>query len=125
MLAKGGEGERMVQNLAKASEALARAAEGLQNPNTLGHKLLMDEKYGEHLASNLLSMSDSMSSILKKIDRGDGTVGALVNDRSVYDSLAVMAEGLRKNSLVNWYIKNKAEKVAKAAKEAEEGKPSS
>jgi len=125
MVAKGGEGERMVQNLTKASEALARVAEGLQNPNTLGHKLLMDEQYGEHLASNLLSMSDSMTSILKKIDRGDGTVGALVNDRSVYDSLAVVAEGLRKNALVNWYIKSKAEKVAKAAKEAEEGKPSS
>jgi phospholipid/cholesterol/gamma-HCH transport system substrate-binding protein len=125
MIAVGGEGERMVNNLAKASEALARVAEGLENPNTLGHKLLMDEQYGEHLASNLLSMSDSMASILKKIDRGDGTVGALVNDRSVYDSLAVVAEGLRKNALVNWYIKNKAEKVAKAAKEAEEGKPSS
>jgi hypothetical protein len=43
----------------------------------------------------------------------------------VYDSLAVVAEGLRKNALVNWYIKSKAEKVAKAAKEADEGKPTS
>jgi len=122
-LAKGGQGERIVQNLAKASEALARVADGLENPNTFGHKLLMDEKYGEHLAANLLSMSDSMASILKKIDRGDGTVGALVNDRSVYDSLSAVAEGIKKSSLVNWYLKHKAEKAAKAAKAVEEGKP--
>lgn len=125
LLAKGGQGERMMQNLAKASEALARVADGLENPNTLGHKLLMDEQYGEHLASNLLSMSDSMASILKKIDRGEGTVGALVNDRSVYDSLAAVAEGIKKSSLVNWYLKSKAEKAARAAKTAEEAKPAS
>lgn len=125
LLAKGGQGERMVANLAKTSEALARVADGLENPNTLGHKLLMDEQYGERLAANLLSMSDSMASILKKIDKGEGTVGALVNDRSVYDSLAAVAEGIKKSSLVNWYLKHKAEKAARAAKTAEEAKPAS
>jgi phospholipid/cholesterol/gamma-HCH transport system substrate-binding protein len=124
-LQSGGEGERMVKNLSKTADALAQVADNLQKPNTFTHKILMDEAYGEHLASNLLSMSDSMASILKKIDHGDGTVGALINDRSVYDSLAVVAEGIRKNTLVNWYIKNKAEKAAKAAKQAEEGKPAS
>jgi phospholipid/cholesterol/gamma-HCH transport system substrate-binding protein len=124
-LQSGGEGERMVKNLSKTADALAQVADNLQKPNTFAHKVLMDEAYGEHLAANLLSMSDSMASILKKIDHGDGTVGALINDRSVYDSLAVVAEGIRKNTLVNWYIKNKAEKAAKAAKQAEEGKPAS
>jgi hypothetical protein len=124
-LKSGGEGERFVNNLSKTADALAKVSENLHNPNTFVHKVLMDEEYGEHLAANLLSMSDSLASILKKIDHGDGTVGALINDRSVYDSLAVVAEGIRKNSLVNWYIKNKAEKAAKAAKQAEEGKPAS
>jgi|WetSurMetagenome_2_1015567.scaffolds.fasta_scaffold30048_4 phospholipid/cholesterol/gamma-HCH transport system substrate-binding protein len=124
-LKSGGEGERLVNNLSRTADALAKVADGLEKPNTFAHKVLMDEAYGEHLAANLLSMSDSMASILKKIDHGDGTVGALINDRSVYDSLAVVAESLRKNSLVNWYIKHKAEKTAEAAKRAEEGKPAS
>ncbi len=124
-LKSGGEGERLVNNLSRTADALAKVADGLEKPNTFAHKVLMDEAYGEHLASNLLSMSDSMASILKKIDHGDGTVGALINDRSVYDSLAVVAESLRKNSLVNWYIKHKAEKTAEAARKAEEGKPAS
>lgn len=124
-LKSGGEGERLVNNLSKTADALAKVADGLEKPNTFAHKILMDEAYGEHLASNLLSMSDSLASILKKIDHGDGTVGALINDRSVYDSLAVVAESLRKNNLVNWYIKHKAEKTAEAAKRAEEGKPAS
>jgi phospholipid/cholesterol/gamma-HCH transport system substrate-binding protein len=119
LLSEKGEGARIVANLAKASEAMAKVAGSLQKPGTLGNKLFIDEAYGEHLASNLISISDSLASILKKIDGGQGTLGALVNDRSVYDSLSVVAEGIRKSPLVNWYIQKKAEKVAKAAKDEE------
>lgn len=119
LLADKGEGARIVANLGKASEAMAKVADSLQKPGTLGNRLLMDEAYGEHIAQNLLSISDSMASILKKIDGGEGTLGALVNDRSVYDSLSVVSEGIRKSPLVNWYIRKKAENAAKAAKEEE------
>ncbi len=121
----GGEGERLVKDLAKTADVLGKVADSIQKPNTFAHKILMDEAYGEHLASNLLSMSDSIASILKKVDQGQGTIGALVNDRSVYDSLAAVAEGIKKSAIVNWYLKSKAEKAARAAKDREEGKPAS
>ncbi len=124
LLQPGGEGDRIVKNLGKTADTLAQVAASLQKPGTLGYKLFIDEQYGEHLASNLLSMSDSLASILKKIDQGQGTVGALVNDRSVYDSLSAVADGIRQSSLVRWYLKSKAEKAARTAKDKEEGKPS-
>jgi phospholipid/cholesterol/gamma-HCH transport system substrate-binding protein len=124
-LQSGGDGERIVRDLAKTADVLAKVADNLQKPGTLGNRLLMDEVYGERLAGNLLSISDSMSSILKKIDGGQGTLGALVNDRSVYDSLSAVAEGIKKSSLVNWYLKSKAEKAARAAKDAEGPKAAS
>lgn len=122
-LADKGSGERIVNNLAKTSEALARVADSIQRPGTLGNKIFIDDAYGEHLAANLLSISDSLASILKKVDQGQGTLGALVNDRSVYDSLSAVAEGIRQSSLVNWYLKRKAEKAAQAAKRNEGKEP--
>ena len=119
---KGGEGERIVENLSKTADALARASSAFDRPGSLPNRLFMDDAYGEKLASNLLSISDSMASILKKIDRGDGTLGALVNDRSVYDSLSAVADGIQKSPIVGWYLKRKAEKAAMAEKKAvEEG----
>lgn len=118
----GGEGERIVENLSKTADALARASAAFDRPGSLPNRLFMDDAYGEKLASNLLSISDSMASILKKIDRGDGTLGALVNDRSVYDSLSAAADGIKQSPIVGWYLKRKAEKAAMAEKRAvEEG----
>lgn len=119
LLAKGGRGEEIVSNLAKTSEALSKAAASLERPGTLGNKLFMDDEYNGKLAENLLSISSSLASILKKVDDGDGTLGALVNDRSVYDSLSAVADGIRKSALVRWYLKRKAEKAAKEAKKTD------
>lgn len=122
LIKRGGEGERIVENLSKTADALARASAAFDRPGSLPNRLFMDDEYGEKLASNLLSISDSLASILKKIDRGDGTLGALVNDRSVYDSLSAVAEGIQKSPIVGWYLKRKAEKASSAEKRAvEEG----
>lgn len=123
LISKKGQGEAIVANLARASEGLAKVADSLQKPGTLGNRLFMDEQYGEHVAQNLLSMSDSMASILRKVDQGQGTLGALVNDRSVYDTLSAVADGIRKSTLVQWYLRKKAEDAAKGAKTMEKAKP--
>ncbi len=120
LLSPKGQGEAIVADLAKASKGFAEVANSLNRPGTLGNRLLVDDRYGEHLAANLLSISDSLASILRKADEGKGTLGALVNDRSVYDSLSAVAEGLKKSALVRWYLQRKAEDAARGAKAAGE-----
>ncbi len=120
LLAEKGQGAQIVANLAKTSETLNKVAASIDKPGTLGNKLLLDDAYGEHLASNLLSISDSLASILKKIDSGQGTLGALINDRGVYDSLSAVADGINQSTIVKWYLKRKAEKAARHAKERAE-----
>lgn len=122
LLSTDGTGEKLVRDLGKAAAGLALAAESLKKPGTLGNRLFVDEVYGEQLAQNLLSISASLDSILKKVDRGEGTLGALVNDRSVYDSLSASVEGMQKSGVVKWYLEKKAEEAAKAAKAAEDKK---
>jgi len=119
----GGEGEKIVANLSKTSEALARVAASFDRHGSLPNKLFIDDEYGGRLAANMLSISESLASILKKIDKGQGTLGALINDRSVYDSLSMVADGIRQSPIVGWYLKRKAEKAAETEKKAvEQGK---
>jgi len=119
LVAQGASGEVAVKDLAKAAEGLAAVSAALQKPGTLGNRLLVDDVYGQELASNLLSISGSLASILKKVDHGEGTLGALINDRGVYDSLAASAEGMQKSGLVRWYLQKKAEDAARAAQKSE------
>lgn len=54
----------------------------------------------EQLSTNLSNTTDMLNTILQKIDDGDGTLGKLVNDPSIYnsyDSLAVELRTLIKN----------------------------
>ena len=113
LLSKDGDGERMVADLAAASSTLARIAAAVEKPGTVGNKILLDEAYGKELAENLLSISRSADSILKKVDRGEGTLGALINDRQVYDSMVVLAEGMKRSTLVSWYLRKTGEKGVK------------
>jgi len=122
MVSPGASGEAAVRDLAEAAKGLAAVATALQKPGTLGNRLLMDDVYGKELASNMLSISASLASILQKVDRGEGTLGALVNDRAVYDSLSATAEGMQKSGLVRWYLQKKAEDAARAAKKADGAK---
>lgn len=115
-VAENGQGEEIVKNLAVAAQGFAKVADGLQKKGTLANDLFVNEEYGKKLGANLLSISDSLASILKKVDNGQGTVGALINDKSVYNSLSAVADGIQRSSIVKWYLEKKAKDAARAAK---------
>jgi hypothetical protein len=92
----------------------------MKDSNSLAYKLFIDEKFGEELAQNLLSISESLNSILKKVDKGEGTAGALINDKEVYDSLSLAAKGIQKSGVVKWYLEKKAREAARDEKKKEE-----
>ena len=78
------------------------------------------EQFNEKGIVNILSPSDkkelseilkSMNKILKKIESGEGTIGALVNDPSLYNRVQVLLGGRpKKNYLQDLTLKNKTKK---------------
>lgn len=56
-----------------------------------------------------------MNSILQKIDRGEGTVGALINDPGMYDDLKSLTGGANRNRV----LRNIVRKSIKDSEEAE------
>lgn len=114
------EGKDAKQSLIDFFAALEKFSKSLKDPNSLTYKLFIDEKFGEELAQNLLSISQSIDSILKKIDKGEGSLGALINDRDVYESLSLTAKGIQKSGIVKWYFEKKAREAARDEKRKEE-----
>jgi len=60
-----------------------------------------------------------MKSILAKIDNGEGTVGALINDPSLYDDVKNLLGGANRNKVLKYFIKKSVETSREKAEKAE------
>ncbi|RNC83886.1 MAG: MCE family protein [Balneola sp.] len=112
-LEKGGEISSTISNIQESTESIAQiiknrqgeidamildAQKTLANVSELSDSSKQDltsiisnlEKFSgelDSLSAEFLESSESMSSILSKIDIGEGTLGKMVNDPSLYDNL--------------------------------------
>jgi len=77
--------ERIFENLAKTSENLSQATASL-------NKELKEIEIKESVAH--------LNSILRKIDHGEGTVGALINDTALYDDAKSLVSGINRNRIM-------------------------
>ena len=66
---------------------------------------------------NLRESTDHMKSVMTKIDNGQGTLGALVNDPALYDDLRALLGGANRNRVLKYFIKKSVEESREAAKE--------
>lgn len=85
---------RLVANLERTSEGLSRATSGPRLERTVARidslTVALDSTGRELTAS-----SRSLSSILAKVDSGEGSLGLLVNDERLYERVTAAAENLR------------------------------
>lgn len=58
-----------------------------------------------------------LNSVMSKIDRGDGTIGALVNDPALYDDIRALLGGANRNRVLKYFIKKSVEESREAAKD--------
>ncbi|MGE4234040.1 MAG: MlaD family protein [Bacteriovoracia bacterium] len=64
--------------------------------------------------SNIKKSIDNLASITAKIDRGQGTIGALINDPSLYDDLKNLVGGANRNRVLKYFIKKSVESSKEA-----------
>ncbi len=81
------------------------------------HAILYDPAGGE-LVNDLSSAAKSANNIVKKVERGEGTLGGLVNDPTVYEDLKAVLGGAKRSTIIKALIrytikKNKAEQGEK------------
>jgi len=86
--------EELIGALSEASKELAEAASGPEIDRTLANIDTLSTRLAA-AGGDLESSSESLASILAKIDEGDGTLGRMVNDGELYDRLTGAAENIQ------------------------------
>jgi phospholipid/cholesterol/gamma-HCH transport system substrate-binding protein len=111
-------GENVASIIAAADEIVKEVKDGEGSLHTLiyGGK---DET--ADTISNLDASLVSLRSILEKVDKGEGTLGALVNDPSAYEDLKILLGGANRSkvikAVVNYTIQKRKKEKLKEEKE--------
>jgi phospholipid/cholesterol/gamma-HCH transport system substrate-binding protein len=90
---EGGEVESVSRSLARLEAILAEIQEG----EGLFHQLVYTPVDEQQMLIELEQASARLASALEKVDRGDGTLGLLVNDPTLYYDLKALAGGTRRS----------------------------
>lgn len=69
------------------------------------HSLIYDSPREQDLVMQAVSAGARLNNILEKIDRGQGTLGLLVNDPTVYDELQQLLGGARRSIVLRSMVR--------------------
>ncbi len=94
--------EKIMSNLSKASDSLAETSE---------HAHQFTSSMTAESGQRLTKAVERFDSIMTKIDKGQGSLGALINDSSVHDRLKAMLGGNSRKSQVKDLLRNSIEKA--------------
>lgn len=89
------------RSLATLESILDEIAEG----EGVLHSLIYDELTEQDVVLEALEAGSRLNSILAKIDRGEGTVGLLLNDPTLYEDLKQLVGGAQRSAVVRTLIR--------------------
>jgi phospholipid/cholesterol/gamma-HCH transport system substrate-binding protein len=98
------QGGKAVGELGQAAAELSTLLHDARtSPDGAIHQLVYGD--GKHLMENLAGVAADMKAITGTIRSGEGTIGALVNDPSVYDDLRTILGNLKRNYILRELVR--------------------
>jgi hypothetical protein len=73
-------------------------------------------------SKTLKASMDHLNSIFTKVDKGHGTLGALINDPSLYDDLKALLGGANRNRVLKYFVRKSVEESREAAEKEKKPK---
>lgn len=117
--------ESLLDKLGKTADGLSAFTEGLGEGDGLLVRLLQDDEYGREVSEDLQQLMHNLNELSGKLERGDGTLGMVINDPALYQAVDDIVLGINESDLLRWAIRNRQKKgIKKRALEeeaAEEG----
>ncbi len=120
----------MVDDARTTMSDLRRLLGHLKDPSnkSLAAKLLYDEDGKmvadlEKILKDLDEFSTAAASVAKKVDRGEGTIGKLVNDSKAHDDLVKILRNIERNDTFKRLVRHVIEQEEAAGKQPGEAAP--
>ena len=95
--------EQFSSNLKKVSTQLADAAQQINSMMSEIKDKDLANKLGQ-VVDNLATTSRNLAQIAQSIEQGEGTIGALVKDPTLYDDLKVILQGAKRSEALKYAI---------------------
>ncbi len=102
---EGGGVESIENSLATLERILNEIATG----DGVLHTLIYDAPTEQDIVLEAIEAGSRLNSILEKMDRGEGTLGMLLNDPSLYEDLKRLVGGAERSAVVRTLIRMSAE----------------
>jgi phospholipid/cholesterol/gamma-HCH transport system substrate-binding protein len=103
-----GSGVESIENsLATLENILSEVAHG----DGILHGLIYDAPTDQDLVIEFLEAGSKLNSILAKMNRGEGTLGLLLNDPTLYEELKLLVGGARRSAVVRTMIRMSADEA--------------
>ncbi len=105
------ESKKMLSHLNEIVDSVNGVIRDIKHGRGLLHSLIYDpssKNVGKQLAStveNFNDMSVNLKEISRKVEEGEGSMGALVNDPTVYNDLMTLLGGANRNKLLRAVIR--------------------
>jgi len=101
-----------VASLETSLDALAKIMTEVEQGDGILHSLVYEEPTEQDLVMQFLEAGARLNSILAKIDAGEGTLGLLLNDPTLYEELKLLVGGAGRSTVVRSLIDMVAPKEA-------------
>jgi phospholipid/cholesterol/gamma-HCH transport system substrate-binding protein len=98
-----------VQSIERSLATFEEILDEVANGQGILHTLIYEPAQEQDLLAQAVAVEANLNSILQKIDRGDGTLGLLVNDPTLYDDLKLLVGGAQRSLLVRSLLRLSAE----------------
>jgi phospholipid/cholesterol/gamma-HCH transport system substrate-binding protein len=113
MLQEDGAGEQAIEEIRDAAASLKRTSMKLESEGSLLSKI-SDPEYSEKVSGDLAALVSNLREITDKINEGEGTVGALINSRVVYEGMEEIVAGVNDSGFARWLMRRYQKKGIKA-----------
>lgn len=97
----------MLANLRVTSENLAAFSAGFQTGEGLVPRLMGDAEYAEETLAEFQQLVARLNDVARKLQEGEGTLGRLVDDPSIYEAINDVIIGVNESRLLRWLIRNR------------------
>jgi phospholipid/cholesterol/gamma-HCH transport system substrate-binding protein len=118
---KQGDLDSLLRNLNRVAANLAEFTSDMRGDKYSLLNEALHGKSGQNVAQaseNLNKASSHLADVMRKINNGEGSLGALINDPSVYEDLKSMMGGAKRSAVLKYFMRQFIESGEKAEKQS-------
>jgi phospholipid/cholesterol/gamma-HCH transport system substrate-binding protein len=113
ILRAGGPVRVGLEDFAEATASLKRTLQRLESRDNVLGRMLTDDEYADKLSGDLQAVVGNLAEVTDKLKSGEGTLGALIYDRTVYDGLEEVVAGVNDSKFARWLLRRYQKKGIK------------